>query len=61
MNPNLMRATGFSAEVELVAFNRCPFCNASIDSASFRNAISLKEFRISGLCQTCQDEMFDID
>lgn len=32
MNPNLMRATGFSAEVELVAFNRCPFCDEMFDT-----------------------------
>jgi hypothetical protein len=34
-----------------------PFgCGGAADS--FRNDISRKEYRISGLCQTCQDEVF---
>lgn len=37
---------------------RCPFCQKLIDPAEFRAEIDLREFRISGLCQGCQDEMF---
>jgi len=30
-------------------------------ASQFRNAISVKEFSISGLCQNCQDEFFGKD
>lgn len=38
----------------------CPFCNKKITFAlsEFRDDLSRKEFRISGLCQKCQDEFF---
>lgn len=35
----------------------CVGCGASVKE--FRNAISRKEFTISGLCQSCQDGVFD--
>jgi len=38
----------------------CPFCNKDIDPAEeFRDRLSLREFEISGLCQKCQDGMFE--
>lgn len=40
---------------------KCPFCEKVVDVNSLRNEISKREFRISGLCQTCQDEMFGED
>lgn len=39
----------------------CPFCKAVITEDSFRNKISLKEYCISGLCQSCQDDIFGKD
>lgn len=36
----------------------CPFCKEKVDVSSFRDELSLKEFRISGLCQKCQDEFY---
>ncbi len=38
----------------------CPFCNLKVDSNSLRDELSKKEFKISGLCQRCQDETFGI-
>jgi len=38
---------------------KCPFCKAVI--GEFRNAVSEREYRISGLCQTCQDQVFGED
>ena len=44
------------------AEGKCPFCGKEIDiEKEFRNEISKKEFRISGLCQKCQDEMYGAD
>ena len=36
----------------------CPFCGREIDLNSFRDDLSLKEYKISGLCQNCQDQFF---
>ena len=35
----------------------CPQCGAA--SLELRDDLSLREFRISGLCQSCQDAIFD--
>ena len=40
----------------------CVFCGKFVDpKKDFRNAISLKEFTISGICQACQDGVFGQD
>jgi uncharacterized Zn finger protein (UPF0148 family) len=39
----------------------CPMCNAHIDESNprtFKDRLSAREFKISGLCQKCQDEVF---
>jgi len=43
------------------AMHMCPFCNVGISIGDFRNPISLREYEISGLCQSCQDETFGTD
>jgi hypothetical protein len=37
---------------------KCPWCGNMIALVPFRDALSIKEFEISGLCQQCQDEFF---
>lgn len=37
---------------------RCPSCRTIVTKNSFRDKISVEEFHISGLCQTCQDKVF---
>lgn len=37
----------------------CPFCKQPI--SEFRDEISIQEYLISGLCQTCQDNIFGQD
>jgi len=37
--------------------NKCVRCNA--DAYNFKDAISRKEYTISGLCQSCQDFIFE--
>lgn len=54
-----LKAFGFDKEIENVENQRCPFCGREIHMEDFRDSISRKEFRISGLCQACQDEMFE--
>lgn len=56
MNKQIMKMAGFEQEVELVEQGQCPFCKKPI--GKFRDEISRREFRISGLCQSCQDDFF---
>jgi hypothetical protein len=37
---------------------KCPFCEQTVDIEQFRDESSRKEFKISGLCQSCQDKFF---
>ena len=37
---------------------KCPFCGKDMTNPSFKDVQSKKEFEISGLCQSCQDEYF---
>lgn len=37
----------------------CPFCKKPVNIDEFRDDLSRKEYRISGLCQKCQDDFFD--
>ena len=44
------------------AGGRCPWCKKDMFNTSkddFDDAISFKEFGISGLCQQCQDDAFN--
>jgi len=38
--------------------NVCVFCGRSVDISSFVDNLSLEEYKISGLCQECQNDMF---
>lgn len=60
MNKDIMRQAGFGKDVELVEQGKCPFCKKPIDATTFRDELSLKEFKISGMCQKCQDDFFGV-
>ncbi len=54
-----MIALGFFNEVKRMEDGICPFCSKKVDpDKDFRDALSRREFGISGLCQECQDKMF---
>jgi len=59
MNKNIMRATGFSKEVEKIKHGLCPMCSKPIKMKEFKDDLSRKEYGISGMCQVCQDGIFD--
>lgn len=44
--------------VKSIETQHCVFCNSPVTEDSFKDAISLKEFKISGICQVCQDKIF---
>ena len=58
MNKDIMNAIGFSKEVRAVEKGDCPFCGDPIVLIEFKDDLSRKEYEISGLCQSCQDETF---
>jgi len=37
---------------------RCATCSKDIMNEKFKNELSKKEFKISGMCQKCQDSVF---
>jgi hypothetical protein len=58
MNKAIMNAVGFAKEVKAVEEGLCPLCKQQIKADSFRDELSIKEFVISGMCQSCQDDVF---
>jgi len=53
-----LKNLGFEKEIENVEKNRCPFCNKEINMDDFQDELSRREYRISGLCQDCQNKVF---
>ena len=39
----------------------CVFCHKPVEIKDFRNEISTREYRISGICKKCQDDVFGKD
>lgn len=56
MNKEIMKALGFGENVKRVERGLCATCGKK--PSGFRDAISRKEFGISGMCQKCQDSVF---
>jgi hypothetical protein len=55
----LLRMAGLGKQVDLVDAGRCPTCGKEIRPGEFRDELSRREFGISGMCQMCQDEVFN--
>ena len=58
MNEDIMRKLGFGKEVDLVKEGKCPMCSQVVDQNDFKDTINHREFKISGICQECQDQIF---
>ena len=43
---------------DYVLRHRCPICKMSIIFKEFRDKLSVSEYKISGICQWCQDDIF---
>ncbi len=56
MRKEMMIKAGYGKEVKKVENRICPFCGEVI--SEFKDTLSLKEYKISGLCQICQDRLF---
>lgn len=50
----------FPKETELAKHGQCVFCEKIIRMEDFKDELSRKEYRISGICQSCQNKTFDL-
>ena len=48
----------FEEQKEAVSQGKCPMCNSVVLFDEFTDALSEREYQISGLCQSCQDKIF---
>lgn len=55
----LLREMGFNKEVDRVDVGLCPLCDKKVDEGDFKDILSRREFKISGMCQACQDDIFN--
>ena len=60
MNKNILELLGFTEELNRISCGHCPICNNIINIDEFRDLLSIEEFRISGLCQKCQDKRYEV-
>ena len=58
MNKKILKKLGFAKYIDLVESGKCPFCKKNVNIKDFRDELSRKEFKLSGLCQNCIDIMF---
>jgi len=62
MNKDLIKKVGFRDAVNNVEQSKCPLCKKDINPVTeFKDVLSVKEFRINGLCQKCQDGIFGVE
>lgn len=59
MNRDIMEQAGFGEEMKRIENRQCPLCGEKININEFKDDLSIKEFTISGLCQNCQDKIFN--
>lgn len=59
MNCIILEQLGLREYINRYEKGLCPICGKSIDfDIEFKDALSRKEYSISGLCQACQDKVF---
>ena len=55
----MLRSVGFHKEVNRVREMLCPCCKKPINMSQFKDRLSRREYEISGMCQECQDRIFN--
>lgn len=45
--------------LQAIEEHKCPVCKGPAEE--FRNAVSKREYEVSGMCQKCQDSVFGAD
>lgn len=59
MNKDIMRTLGFNKEVDLKEAGRCTSCAKVVNRLDFEDALSEKDYHITGLCQKCQNKIYN--
>ena len=59
MNKDIMKKVGLEKVVEAVEARKCPLCSKDITMEDFKDELSRIEYGISGMCQECQDSIFE--
>lgn len=59
MNKNIMKTLGLGEMIDVITRGVCPLCGKKVIVDEFRDYISKREFKISGMCQSCQDKVFN--
>ena len=60
MNKKILKEAGFEKQVENVENGLCALCGSEkVRYNDFKDSLSWKEFKISGMCQECQDKVFE--
>jgi len=54
----MLKSIGGVSHEESKTMGICVFCKAEIKMGDFRDDLSIKEFNISRMCQSCQDKVF---
>lgn len=49
----------FPEEIKKVEQGLCPTCGKKIKMEDFKDKLSVAEYKISGMCQECQDKVFE--
>jgi hypothetical protein len=57
MNKDIIKKL-FPGAWQRIKTGQCPICGKPIKPEDFKDRLSLREFEISGMCQSCQDETF---
>ena len=55
---NILRMLGRHEDARALENGRCPKCHEKVYMSDFRDQLSRDEYKISFLCQTCQDKVF---
>jgi len=59
VNKEIMKKVGFVKELEQIEMGNCPLCHNKVEAKDFEDELSVKEFKISGICQSCQDKIWE--
>ena len=57
----ILKQAGMGDKVEAVEHGFCPLCGKPVSQTEVKDELSRKEYKISGMCSTCQDETFGGD
>ena len=50
---------GFQINLDLIKEGKCPWCKKEINFKDFKSKKFKKDFTLTGLCQSCQDDFFE--